>query len=254
MLWVLNQSDGDHHCSSIRGEIRPLVRCSYGRRLDRLAGGGLLAERGACEVTSLRSRTCVVSGATGGIGEAIVAALVSEGAHVWAIGRDQRRLDELASSIAGRYRHPRSSSTSSPSSEIRACRRDDLAESGSVDVLVHSAGAIRSDRVASSSAEDLDQLYAVNLRAPFVLTRQLLPALRASGQIVFVNSTPRSDRRSQFPLRVHEGGSEGAGRRTPRGGQSRRSPRPQRLRRVGPQRRCRRPCTNSKEGPTGRSC
>ena len=138
-------------------------------------------------MTSLRSLTCVVSGATGGIGEAIVAALVSEGARVWAIGRDQRRLEELASSKRDTVT-PVVVDLSAVEEIERAAR--DIAESGSVDVLVHVAGVIRMGSSALLTAEDLDQLYAVNLRAAYVLTRQLLPALRRKqGQIVFVNSS-----------------------------------------------------------------
>jgi len=136
---------------------------------------------------SLRSVTCVVSGATGGIGEAIVAALVSEGARVWAIGRDQRRLEELSSSMRDAVT-PVVVDLSVVEEIERAAR--DIAASGSVDVLVHVAGIIRMGSSALLTAQDLDQLYAVNLRAAYVLTRQLLPSLRREqGQVVFVNSS-----------------------------------------------------------------
>lgn len=56
-------------------------------------------------------------------------------------------------------------------------------------VLVHSAGMIRLGTVEASHVADLDLLYRVNVRAPYLLTQALLPALkRARGQVVFVNS------------------------------------------------------------------
>src|SRR5262249_36580240 len=59
-----------------------------------------------------------------------------------------------------------------------------------LDVLVHSAGTIQLGSVASEPTSSLDRQYAVNLRAPFALTKALLPALReCQGQVVFINST-----------------------------------------------------------------
>jgi len=56
-------------------------------------------------------------------------------------------------------------------------------------VLIHSAGVIRLGPLDRSSVSDLDLQYRVNVRAPFVLTQALLPALeRARGHVVFVNS------------------------------------------------------------------
>jgi NADP-dependent 3-hydroxy acid dehydrogenase YdfG len=59
-----------------------------------------------------------------------------------------------------------------------------------VDVLVHGAGLWSRGEIASAPVTDLDRQYAVNVRAPYLLTQALLPALRArQGQIVFINST-----------------------------------------------------------------
>ena len=59
-----------------------------------------------------------------------------------------------------------------------------------LDVVVHSAGAHATGPFASTPAETLDEQYRVNVRAPYVLTQALLPALReARDQVVFVNSS-----------------------------------------------------------------
>jgi len=56
-------------------------------------------------------------------------------------------------------------------------------------VLVHSAGVISMGPVESAPVEELDRQYRINVRAPYVLTRALLPMLMPRrGQIVFVNS------------------------------------------------------------------
>ena len=59
-----------------------------------------------------------------------------------------------------------------------------------VDILFHSAGVIWTGPLETSTADQLDGQYQVNLRAPYVLTRGLLPALKSrQGQVVFVNSS-----------------------------------------------------------------
>jgi NADP-dependent 3-hydroxy acid dehydrogenase YdfG len=64
---------------------------------------------------------------------------------------------------------------------------------GAVHVLVHAAGIIRLGSLAVLTAKEFDELYAVNMRAPYLLTRQLLPAIRREqGQVVFVNSSSAS--------------------------------------------------------------
>ena len=57
-------------------------------------------------------------------------------------------------------------------------------------MLVHGAGTIALGDLGSAPIEDLDRQYAANVRAPYLLTRALLPSLRATqGEVVFINSS-----------------------------------------------------------------
>jgi NAD(P)-dependent dehydrogenase (short-subunit alcohol dehydrogenase family) len=59
----------------------------------------------------------------------------------------------------------------------------------SLDLLIHSAGVIGHARIEHTTIEEFDAQMRVNVRAPFLLTRGLLPLLEAArGQIVFINS------------------------------------------------------------------
>ncbi len=61
---------------------------------------------------------------------------------------------------------------------------------GTVDALVHCAGVVALAPVGAARLDSWEHQLAVNLLAPAVVTRELLPALRASlGSVVFVNST-----------------------------------------------------------------
>jgi NADP-dependent 3-hydroxy acid dehydrogenase YdfG len=63
-------------------------------------------------------------------------------------------------------------------------------KNGRLDILVHSAGLIRQGAMGQASIADFDAQYAVNVRAPYELTKNLLPSLVAArGQIVFINSS-----------------------------------------------------------------
>jgi NADP-dependent 3-hydroxy acid dehydrogenase YdfG len=65
-----------------------------------------------------------------------------------------------------------------------------LADGGRLDVLVHCAGSIALGPIATAPVEDLDHQYRTNVRAPYLLTQRLLPALTAArGQVVFINSS-----------------------------------------------------------------
>jgi short-subunit dehydrogenase len=132
---------------------------------------------------------CVVTGASGGIGRAVALALVDRGGQVWALGRNEGRLRELEEAAHGMPGTVRPLTVNlERDEEIDEATRAMLDE-GDVDTLVHCAGAIALGAFAAITTEDLDRQLRVNLRAPVLLTRALLPGIRRrKGQIVFVSS------------------------------------------------------------------
>ncbi len=132
----------------------------------------------------------VITGASGGIGRAVAAALAARGLRPCLAGRDLERLQRVADELAA---------LGARTSLVRADLGSDegirglvasVEALGRVDVLFHGAGALRLGDVMAAGWDDLDELYRVNVRAPYLLTKALLPLLVASrGQIVFVNSS-----------------------------------------------------------------
>ena len=137
----------------------------------------------------LAGRIAVVTGASSGIGRAIAIALSKEGAELCAIGRNRTALAETASVASDHSRVV--------SFEMDLERGGDfepllehLEGEGNLDILVHCAGVMQPGRMESARIEDFDSQYAVNVRAPYLLTQRLMPFLVAAhGQIVFINSS-----------------------------------------------------------------
>lgn len=138
-----------------------------------------------------RESLAVITGAGSGIGRAIVLELIHRKVPCCLIGRTMSKLEEIARSArdAGVECIPKAVDLGAPEAgtvlgeEIRASGRP-------VHLLVHSAGAIRRSLLEESTVAEFEALLAVNLVAPYALTKALLPLLHASkGQVVFVNSS-----------------------------------------------------------------
>ena len=142
-------------------------------------------------MTDFVARACVVTGATSGIGQSLALALARHGALVWAIGRSSERLDALDAAANGARGDVLPLQVDLEDDEaLEQATTAILARTPDLDVLAHSAGAIALGSFETISPSEFDLLYRVNLRAPFVLTQDLLPSLRRTrGQIVFVNSS-----------------------------------------------------------------
>jgi NADP-dependent 3-hydroxy acid dehydrogenase YdfG len=125
--------------------------------------------------------TAVVTGATGGIGAAVVRRLGEHGFRVVAVARPSEGLDVLCTETAA---VPAPLDLSGPI-ELPAA----LAGLDRVDVLVHAAGIADVASIEDSPPDLWQRTMAVNVLGPAELTRALLPALRAAaGRVVFVNA------------------------------------------------------------------
>ncbi len=130
----------------------------------------------------LTGSTALVTGASGGIGQAIVRALSERGAQVIASGRRRDVLDGLAGALDGV--EPLVADLSDPA-QVAA-----LVDGRRIDVLVANAALPASGRLDSFTPEQIDRALDVNLRAPMQLARSLVPPMleRGAGHLVFVSS------------------------------------------------------------------
>jgi short-subunit dehydrogenase len=130
----------------------------------------------------LSGRTVLLTGATGGIGHAIAERLAGAGAQLVLTGRRVEVLEPLAQRLGGRALGV----DLSQRAEVERL----AGEAADVDVLVANAALPGSGRLEEYSVDEVDRVLDVNLRAPVVLARLLMPGMveRHGGHLVFVSS------------------------------------------------------------------
>src|SRR4051812_545049 len=130
----------------------------------------------------LNGSTALVTGATGGIGQAIARALHARGARVILTGRRTELLEDLRAELGERVETLAADLTERADVQ-RLAQRD-------VDVLVANAGLPAAGRLSGFTAEQIDRALDVNLRAPMQLSRALFPGMveRGRGPIVLMSS------------------------------------------------------------------
>jgi NADP-dependent 3-hydroxy acid dehydrogenase YdfG len=137
-----------------------------------------------------RSKIIVITGATSGIGAAVARAFCKAGVRMFLVGRNARKLAAVARRLPAKHLAGVALADLGSVSGINELLAALSRQLPRVDVLVHAAGEHRRTKLGSAEADDFDSLFALNVRAPFLLTQGLLPALkRASGQVIYINSS-----------------------------------------------------------------
>ena len=153
----------------------------------------------------LSGRTALVTGGNSGIGQAIAHALGLAGAKLILVAR---REDELAAAVArmqadGLAARSIACDLADPAAIERAC-----AATGPVDILVNAAGMNLRQPFMDVSADAFDRHLNVHLRAPFLLTQRLAPAMQAAGRGRIINLASLQSVRA-FPDSAPYGAAKG---------------------------------------------
>jgi short-subunit dehydrogenase len=130
----------------------------------------------------INNSTVLLTGATGGLGEAIARELGGRGAKLILTGRRTDVLEGLASELGAR--------ALAADLADRAAVDRLLGEAGEVDILVANAALHGAGRLEEFEMEEVDRTLEVNLRAPIAMAHALAPAMaaRGSGHLLFVSS------------------------------------------------------------------
>jgi len=136
----------------------------------------------------LTGRKALVTGATGGIGEAVARTLHKAGAIVGLHGTRVEKLEALAGELGDRVKVL--PANLSDRAEVKALAQKAEAELEGVDILVNNAGITRDGLFVRMSDEDWDDVLEVNLGSVFRLTRELTHPMmrRRYGRIINISS------------------------------------------------------------------
>ncbi|HEV2642949.1 MAG TPA: SDR family NAD(P)-dependent oxidoreductase, partial [Candidatus Elarobacter sp.] len=140
---------------------------------------------------AMTGRVVLVTGATGGLGEAAARTLAQRGAEVWIVGRDAARTESTRREMQAAATGTRVEAIVADLARLDDVRRvaeEVLARTGRLDALVHNAGALVHD--LQYTEDGIEITAQVHVVAPFLLTTLLLPLLQATGdaRVVTVSS------------------------------------------------------------------
>ncbi|MGO8955008.1 MAG: 3-oxoacyl-[acyl-carrier-protein] reductase [Rhodomicrobium sp.] len=136
----------------------------------------------------LTGKCALVTGASGGIGEAIAVALHAQGATVSLSGTRREKLDEVAAKIGSRVHvlpcdlHDRA--------QVAGLVAQAEAAMSQLDILVNNAGITKDNLFMRMKDEEWDEVIAINLTSVFILCRAALRNMmrRRTGRIVNISS------------------------------------------------------------------
>ena len=130
----------------------------------------------------LTNRHGIITGAGQGIGRALALEFGRRGGHLLLVGRQLTTLTETARLVtaAGGTAQIQVEDLTQPGAVERIAAT--VAPWSTVDLLVNNAGNVRAGRLELTTDADVHSMIDLNLTAPIMLTKSLLPALRQSGK------------------------------------------------------------------------
>jgi NAD(P)-dependent dehydrogenase (short-subunit alcohol dehydrogenase family) len=140
-------------------------------------------------VRELDGKVALVTGATSGIGKAAAVQLAAQGATVIVHGRDVTRGAAVVAQIVNGGGSARfvGADLGEPSEALLLAE-----EVGDVDILVNNAGFAWFGPSEKLAVNTLDQLFAANVQAPYLLVSVLAPKMVARGEGVIINIASRA--------------------------------------------------------------
>lgn len=143
-------------------------------------------------MSRLKDHVSVITGSTSGVGEGIARMFAAEGARVVVSGRDADKGERIVGEIkaAGGAGAVFQRADVSREDECRALVDRAVSEFGQIDSLINSAGLTTRGTVEDTTAELWDEIFAVNVRGPFLCLQQAVKHMkeRRRGSVINIGS------------------------------------------------------------------
>ncbi len=132
----------------------------------------------------LNSKTAIVTGGGSGIGKAVCLLFGQSGAHVWVADLNKEAAEATALEIA-------TAGGRATAMVVNVANQEDVvkqyAATGAIDILVNSAGVSHIGKVETTSAEDFDRVFNVNVKGVYNSLYAAIPLMKKNGGGVIVN-------------------------------------------------------------------
>ncbi|AVO01094.1 MULTISPECIES: SDR family oxidoreductase [Staphylococcus] len=143
-------------------------------------------------MTELNKKVAVITGASSGIGKGIALKLSNEGATVVLVARDEKKLDQVSTELrkAGAKNYEIISADVTNREDIDRAVQQAVEEFGKVDILVNSAGQMKSSAITEGEVQAWDDMIDVNLKGTLYAINAVMPHFQQqqSGHIVNIAS------------------------------------------------------------------
>jgi NAD(P)-dependent dehydrogenase (short-subunit alcohol dehydrogenase family) len=137
---------------------------------------------------TLQGQVALITGASSGLGRAAAVAFAEAGAEVALLARSERDLRAVAAEVETLGRRALALPTDLSDEAAIVAAVEQVRDSfGRMDVLLNNAGTDVPGPVTDLSADNWDLVLAVNLRAPFLLAKAVLPTMQAQGSGTIIN-------------------------------------------------------------------
>lgn len=133
------------------------------------------------DLFTVAGKVAVVTGGSRGIGAMIAHGLVANGVRTYITARKQEELQATAATLSELGECIAIASDLSTLEGVKAFADEIKAKEPSVHILVNNAGATWGEPLDNFPEAGWDKVMDLNVKSPFFLTQQLLPALRAAG-------------------------------------------------------------------------
>lgn len=131
-------------------------------------------------------KIAVITGATGGVGRALVQCLLKQNYRIVMIARNLAQLEQISLHFG---KHVTGCVCDiSQATEVHYLCHDIQSRFGQIDVLVHSAGNIYPGSLFNQNDKTIQDQIQVNLTGAIYITKGLLPLIKRKGSIIFINS------------------------------------------------------------------
>ena len=138
-------------------------------------------------------KTAIVTGAAGAIGLGVAKKFCEQGARVLLTDLDQEKLDQCCSELGGPDKCYALAADVTNADQMRmVVQFAQQVFGGKVDILVNVAGIVGQGKVEDLSETDWDRMFAVNCKGTFLLTKLVVPLMKANGGGKILNFSSKS--------------------------------------------------------------